>query len=126
MPTATAQTRIPAAVFNRLCAIQKRLHKWAEDECNGAIQYDDAECTIPRRYYSDRWGNCTVKGGIIPNQEAKLLKEAAELAAKCGGLIYHQTDPRGCALYFYRESDLAGRGLPIDQCYSSVALACCK
>lgn len=126
MPTATAQDRIPAAAFNRLCAIQKRLHKWAEDECNGAIQWDDAECTIPRRYYPDRYGSFTSKGGIIPNQEAKLLKEATELAAKCGGLIYHQADPRGCALYFYRESDLAGRKFPIDQCYSSVALACCK
>jgi hypothetical protein len=126
MSRVTAQDRIPAAVFNRLCAIQRRLHKWAEDECNGAIQWDDEECTIPRRYYPNCYGSFTSKGGIIPNQEAKLLKEATELAAKCGGLIYHQADPRGCALYFYRESDLAGRKFPIDQCYSSVALACCK
>jgi hypothetical protein len=125
MATAT-QTRIPAAVFNRLCAIERRLQKWAEAECNGAIQWDDDDCTIPRRYYPDRWGCCTVKGGIIPNQEASLLKEATELAAKCGGLIYHQSDPRGCALYFYRPEDLEGRKFPIDSIYSSVALPCCR
>ena len=120
---ATTQTRIPAPVFTRLCAIQKRLHQWAEAECNGEIQWDDHDCTIPRRYYSDR-GCFTVKGPIIPNQEAKLLKEAAKLAAQCGGLIYHQGDPRGCALYFYRLEDL--RNYPIDQSYSSIALACVK
>jgi hypothetical protein len=121
----TIQERIPASAFKRLCAIQRKLHKWAEDECNGAIQWEDDACTIPRRYYPDRWGSPTLSGPVIPNQEAKLLKEAAALAAQCGGLIYHQSDPRGCALYFYRESDLAGRRFPIDQCYSSVALACC-
>lgn len=119
--------RIPAATFTRLCAIQKRLRQWAEQECNGAIQWEDDPETgaeIPRRYHLDRWGACTVKGAIIPNREAKLIKEASRIAAECGGLIYHQTDPRGCALYFYRLEDL--RGYPIDQCYSSIALACVK
>lgn len=120
------QTRIPKKAFERLCAIQRRLKKWAEDECNGVIQWDDAECTIPRRYYPDRWGTPTLKGGIIPNQEAKLLKEAQRIAEECGGHIYHQGDPRGCVLYFYRDSDLEGRKFPIDQIYSSVGLACCK
>ena len=129
MATAT-QTRIPAAIFDRLCAIQRRLHRWAEDECNGAIQWEEdpenPEQERPRRYYPDRWGSCTVKGGIIPNQEARLLKEASKLAAQCGGLVYHQCDPRGCALYFYRPEDLQGQDCPIDSVYSMVALACCR
>lgn len=121
----TTTTRVPAAVFKRLCILQEHLHKWAEQECNGEIQWDDADCTIPRRYYPDRWGTPTVKGPVIPNQEAKWLKEAQDLAAQCGGKVYHQTDPRGCALYFYRDSDLEGRAYPIDQIYSSVGLPCC-
>jgi hypothetical protein len=119
------QIKLPAKVFNRLCVIQRHLHQWAEDECNGVIQYDDAECTIPRRYHLDERGSPTRKGSICRNLEEKYVKEAQELAAQCGGFVYHQTDPRGCALYFYRAADLEARGLPIDQCYSIMALACC-
>lgn len=126
--TATTQARIPAATFARLCSIQKRLHQWAEQECNGAIQWEEDPETgeeVPRRYYLDgRYNSYTVKGSIVPNKGAKLIKEATRLAAECGGLIYHQTDPRGCALYFYRLEDL--RNYPIDESYSTVALACIK
>ena len=116
---------IPSATFKRLCQIQRHLHKWAEDECNGFIQWDDSDCTIPRRYYLDQYGTPTRKGPVIPNREAKYLKEAETLAAECGGKIYHQGDPRGCVLYFYRDSDLEGRNFPIDQIYNTAALACC-
>lgn len=121
----TTQTRLPADVFRRLCSLQKKLHRWAEDECNGAIQWDDQECTIPRRYHLDRWGSYTVKGETVPNQEALWLLEAEQLAAQCDGRVYHQGDPRGCCLYFYRDSDLEGRRHPIESIYSSVGLACC-
>jgi hypothetical protein len=124
LPMATKKD-LPASAFARLCAIQKHLHRWAEDECNGFIQYEDTECAIPWRYCLDQWGTPTVKSHRIVNKEAKYLLEAQELAAQCGGFVYHQTDPRGCALYFYRPADLEGRRFPIDQCYSSVALACC-
>jgi hypothetical protein len=128
MPTAT-QTRIPAATFSRLCSIQRKLHLWAEDECNGKIQWEQDPETgedAPVRYHLDRWGSYTIRGGFIPNREKKYIKEATELAAQCGGLIYHQTDPRGCALYFYRAAELAERNCPIDQCYSMIALPCCR
>lgn len=122
------QTRIPASAFNRLCSIERKLHKWAEDECNGRIQWEEDPCTgedAPRLYGQDRWGAYTVPySGFIPNREARYIKEAQQIAAQCGGLIYHQTDPRGCALYFYRESDLQGSKFPIDQCYNSVGLPC--
>ena len=120
----STKTDFPKTVFARLCAIQRKLHLWAEAECNGEIQWDDQECTIPRRFYVSRYGDFTVKGPVIPNQEAKLLAEAEKLASQCGARIYHQTDPRGCSLYVYRESDLEGRSFPIDQIYSSAAVAC--
>ncbi len=119
------QTKLPPEVFRRLCALQKKLHRWAEEECNGSIQWDDDACTVPRRYHLDRWGSYTIKGERIPNKEAQWLMQAEQLAAQCGGRVYHQGDPRGCALYFYRDSDLEGRAFPIDSIYSSVALPCC-
>lgn len=119
-------SKLPKAVFERLCRIQSHLHEWAEEECNGTIQWEDPECTIARRYYPDRYGTPTHKGPIIPNREAEYIREAERLAAECGGRIYHQGDPRGCSLYFYRDSDLEGRSFPIDQIYSTAALACCQ
>jgi hypothetical protein len=120
----TMQNKLPQATFQRLCQIERNLHKWAEDECNGFIQWDDEDCTIPRRYRPNEFG-CPVKGPVIANREARYLKEAQTLAAECGGKIYHQGDPRGCSLYFYRESDLEGYNFPIDQVYNVAALACC-
>jgi hypothetical protein len=128
MATAT-QTRIPASAFNRLCSIERKLHKWAEDECNGRIQWETHPVTgedAPRLYGLDRWGSYTIPCGFIPNRERLYLMEASKIAAQCGGLVYHQGDPRGCALHFYRPEDLEGRKFPIDSIYSSVALPCCR
>jgi hypothetical protein len=46
---------------------------------------------------------------------------ARKIAAKHGMSVYHQGDPRGCALYVYSAADLKGR--KIDECYSTVARA---
>ena len=119
----TTQQDLPKESFAKLCRLERNLHKWAEEECNGLIQWDDDE--TPRRYRLDRWGTPTRPGNVIVNREAKWLAEAQALAEQLGGHIYHQGDPRGCALYFYRDSDLEGRRFPIDQIYSSAALACC-
>lgn len=121
----TTKADLPKPAFEKLCRLERKLHKWAEEECNGTIQWEDQECTIPRRYTNDRYGTPTVKGAVIPNGEAKWLKEAEELARQCGGHIYHQGDPRGCALYFYRDCDVSDRKYPIDSIYSSVAVPCC-
>lgn len=127
MPSSNQRRRIPVQAFNLLCSLERRLHKWAEDECNGRIQWEEDPLTgeeIPRLHHLDRYGSYTVRGGVIPNREATYLAQAANIAAQCGGLVYHQSDPRGCALYFYRPSDI--QGLPIDQCYSGVALPCVR
>ena len=44
--------------------------------------------------------------GLTPRQETReknLLKKAETLAAEIGLKIYHQGDPRGCALYLLSE-----------------------
>ncbi len=66
-----------------------------------------------------------LKVQLLPIVRQDTLKKPRTLAAQCGGKIYHQGDPRGCSLYFYRESDLEGYNFPIDQVYNVAALACC-
>lgn len=117
------QQRIPATSFTKLCSLQRKLHQWAEHECNGVIQWDDDN--TPRRYLLDQYGTPTRRGPVIPDRESRWLAAAREIAEQCGGHIYHQGDPRGCQLYFYRDSDIEGHGYPIEQIYSTAALACC-
>ena len=119
----TRKTDLPPRLFARLCRIQEHLHQWAEDECNGRIQRDDQE--MPWYYRSDRWGGFTIRTGRAPDLETRYLNEAKDIAREIGGYVYHQTDPRGCALYFYRLADLVGHSYPISCVYSTVALPCC-
>ena len=119
----TTRQDLPAASFAKLCSLERKLQKWGEEECNGTIQWDDND--QPRRHAIQWDGSPSRQGRLVPNSEAKWLAEAEALAKQLGGHIYHQGDPRGCALYFYRDSDLEGRRFPIDQIYSSAALACC-
>ena len=45
----------------------------------------------------------------IPDRERGALKRAAAIVAKHTGLaMYHQGDPRGCALYVGKAEDMAG------------------
>jgi len=119
----TRKTDLPPRLFARLCFIQEHLRQWAEDECNGRIQRDDYGA--PCHYRPDRWGDFTILVGPMPDLETRYLAEAKDIARQIGGHVYHQTDPRGCTLYFYRASDLVGHSGPIDSIYSTVALPCC-
>lgn len=108
-----------------------RLHSWAEHECNGVIQRDE-KTNIPY-WHSSHDGK---RIGRAPDAETGALKRAKDIAARHGYLIYHQGDPRGCALYLYRQKELdayASRVMrpeqrneaSIDSCYSSVGFAVC-
>jgi len=119
----TKQQDLPKESFAKLCNLERKLHKWAEDECNGFIQWDDDN--TPRRYLPDYTGTPTRRGPVIPDRESRWLAAAREIAKQLGGHVYHQGDPRGCQLYFYRDSDLEGRSFPIEQIYSTAALPCC-
>lgn len=119
MATATA-TRHPftTAEWSALKYCERRLRKWAEDECNGIIQYDN-NGSNPRRYYSNHYGSPTVPGPIVPDKSETAMENARDLAAKHGLSVYYQTDPRDCALYVYSVHDLKKR--KINECYSVIA-----
>lgn len=92
---------------NKLRRIEMTLHRWSEEECNGTIQRDGDEGDgKPRRYYERQNGEI-VRGSIIPDREAGALRRLKAILQFHSDLsYYHQGDPRGCALYIVRNSDI--------------------
>ena len=60
-----------------------------------------------------------------PIDEEHWLGVARETAAKFGLKVFHQQDPRGCALYVYSEDEMCGSRYPIEQVYNTRATAVC-
>ncbi len=77
------------------------LSTWAEHECNGEIQRD--EVTDKPYWYSTYSGE---KIGRTADREAGALRRAKALCDRHGVTLYHQGDPRGCALYVIRPGDV--------------------
>ena len=94
---------------------QLTLHRWAELECGGGNDY--ASWSIERDedtgkpYMVTYPHNGSSRRHRIADREAGALKRIAAILAEHGTLwSYHQTDPRGCALYVGRVADLIERG----------------
>jgi hypothetical protein len=104
------------------------LHRWAEAECGGGGEY--ASWAIERDEETDRPyrviypHNGASYRNPVPDRERGAVALVVSILESYPGLrFYLQTDPRGCALYIYREGD---QGLDsIRSCYSSVGLAMC-
>jgi hypothetical protein len=119
MATAAATRTAP---FNReewaaLKRCERTIHSWAEELCNGTIQ--EVENGIYHRFYNDRYGCPSIQGPRIADKSEKAMQRAQDIAKQHGFSVYEQGDPRGCALYVFRASDLKGRS--IDECYSILA-----
>jgi hypothetical protein len=100
---------------DQLLSIERTLHRWAEDECNGDITREEAT-DKPFRHYG-RGTRGPMQTVAIPDREKAALARLAKIMGSHPGLIHHhQRDPRGCALYILRRSDLADRD--IRSCYS--------
>ena len=95
----------------QLRRIEMTLHRWAEQECGDsndyaswAIERDEAtnrpyKVTYPHNGKSTRYP--------IADREAGALKRLKSIMASHPDFVaYHQTDPRGCALYIVRRADL--------------------
>lgn len=90
-----------------LMRAERTLHRWAEEECgNGndfaswAIERDEATGKPYRVTYPHRGHSYRVR---IPDREVGALARVAKICAAHGLHFWHQTDPRGCALYVSRE-----------------------
>jgi hypothetical protein len=88
------------------------LHRWAEHECNGAIQRD--EVTGKPYVHSTYDGR---KLYPVADREAGAIRRASKLLADHGLKLYHQGDPRGAALYVIRPCDVKP-GEDVDSVYN--------
>jgi hypothetical protein len=106
--------------------VEMTLQRWAETECGDgndhgswAIERDEktGKPYMVHHHYTHGRGTDYTTRRPIADREAGALRRAkaivdARNARKPFGAenlhFYHQTDPRGCALYVLRESDIPG------------------
>ena len=110
---------------NKLRRIEMTLHRWSEHECNGNIQREGEEGDGTPRWYSsyEMENEYEPKGYRIPDREKGALKRLAKLMEGHPDYVsYHQGDPRGCALYIVKRSELGGQD--IDSVYTRGIAVC--
>ena len=100
--------------------ISLALRRWYEHECNGAIQRDGDRGDGAPFWHSTYDGRKLYRA---PDRERGALRRMADIMARYPGLTpYVQNDPRGCALYILRPSDVPegkdadayyNRGIPV-------------
>ncbi len=110
-------TTLAAAGFSfeetaTLRRIERTLHRWAELECGegndyapSAIERDEST----REPYLVTYPHTSERSHrrLIADREGGALKRLETMMAKHNDfLAYHQTDPRGCALYIVRKDDV--------------------
>jgi hypothetical protein len=76
-----------------LLRAERTLHRWAEMQCNGDVEYDDDG--LPCNRYGQR----------VSDREAGALKRIAATLKDTGLTARVQGDPRGCSLYLIRADD---------------------
>lgn len=98
---------------------QLTLHRWAEEECNGTVQRIESKDPDidgkPMRWVIPNY-RAPFSIGPIPDREAGALRRVEQVCKTAGLHYYHQTDPRGCALYVSAEpltdQNYSIRGIP--------------
>lgn len=92
---------------NTLRRAQLTLHRWAELECGDGNDY--ASWAIERDETTDKPYLVTYphdgkpRRSRIADREKGARARVAAVCKEAGLHFYHQTDPRGCALYVSRE-----------------------
>ena len=113
---------------NTLRRAERTLHRWAELECGDGNSYGawaiardengEGPPFMVRHYFRHGAGKDTVTRSRIADKEAGALRRIAEVCERTGLHYFHQTDPRGCALY------VSNQPLP-DNNYTH-GVACCE
>jgi len=110
------------AEANTLRRASITLHRWAELECGDSNDYAswaierDESTGLP--YMVTYPHNGATRRRRIPDRERGALRRIEALCKVAGLCFYHQTDPRGCALYISSE--------PMTDCdYSAKGVAVC-
>lgn len=86
------------------------LTRWAERECNGEIERDEETGKVysvnTRTGERRRWTVPDRETGALKRIEATVKARNAREPESGPLSFYHQTDPRGCALYILRPGDV--------------------
>lgn len=90
------------------------LHRWSEMECNHDVERDDITGKVTVRYCRND-GNIT-KPQRVADRETPALKRCEAIAKVHGLVFFHQSDPRGAAVYIGTKAQLGG--LPADRAYN--------
>lgn len=106
--------------------IEMVLHRWAEKECgidtphgSYVIERDEKTGKPFGRFYS----HATNNRYPVPDAETGALRRLAAVMERYPDLCaYHQTDPRGCALYILRKADVGSDR--IDRVYARGVAVC--
>lgn len=123
-----------SAESDALRRISLTLHRWAEHECNGTIERDEARQNRPFWSSPNTGRHCVAPAA--DRQRGALRRLAAIVTARnirAGGVQnaghygvapsasplghYVQGDPRGAMLYILRPGDVP-EGADVDSCYS--------
>lgn len=79
------------------------LHRWAEMECGDGNDWESWSIERDEKTGKPFLVTYPHKGETrrraIPDREKGALRRVREVCAEIGAHFYHQTDPRGCALY---------------------------
>jgi hypothetical protein len=95
-----------AGEADQLRRIEMTLHRWAERECNGDIERDGDDSNGRPFASHAAWGGMRLAYRIPDRERGALRRLAVLMAHHRGWLAFHQGDPRGCALYLVKRSDI--------------------
>jgi hypothetical protein len=121
---------------DRIRLIEKTLSRWSALECGDsnnhaswAIERDEAGKPFMVYYYHNQTQPDSVRRRRkIADREAGALRRLQAIMTAHPDLwFYRQSDPRGCAVYIGRNTDLqngAGLVLPVDSYYTRGVAAC--
>lgn len=92
---------------NTLRRAQITLHRWAEQECGDGDDYKswaiERDETTGKPYMCVYPHDGKMRRYRIPDREAGALRRVRHICAYHKLDFFHQTDPRGCALYVAAE-----------------------
>ena len=108
---------------DQLRRISMALHRWAERECNGEIEVDDDGKAYHQHEYTAWSGGCQIVRYRVPNREAGAKRRLAKIMANHPDFTYyHQTDPRGVALYLVNKAQSLYSLQTIDSNYNQIGI----
>lgn len=94
---------------NTLRRAELTLQRWGEQECGDSNDYNswsierDETTGKPFRCIYPHQSGAKVRRYAIPDRERGALKRTKAICERNGWYYFHQTDPRGCALYVSNE-----------------------